>query len=235
MACARAVSPLQPKAPTGGLRKKRLRPRRGPRPSTPPTTRPRPSTLAASSSQACTLVASSSCAASAPTSTGRLLLPRRLLPPHLCSLRPPLDALLPHRLLLPRRLLPPHLRPCEHGWSFLRPSLDLQPTLVSEDVDGSTDDDDGLAVAEHLDEAMEGDLSRAKMRDRYLRQRSISRGERVLAASAEHGAINCGSSMRLSVAADVAASAWRHEAMKVRGGVGSVAAVVGVHAFIPVA
>ncbi|CAL4926987.1 unnamed protein product [Urochloa decumbens] len=50
-----------------------------------------------------------------------------------------------------------------------------------------------------------------------LRQRTVSRGERVLAASAEDGASSCGSSTRESaaaaaVAADVAAAAWRPEA-----------------------
>ncbi|CAO2169608.1 unnamed protein product, partial [Urochloa humidicola] len=68
------------------------------------------------------VAASSSRAASAPASTGRrLLLPRRLLPPHLRSLRPPLDALLPHRLLLPS-LHPRLLLPCHHPRRLLPPT-----------------------------------------------------------------------------------------------------------------
>ncbi|XP_062178937.1 uncharacterized protein LOC133883588 isoform X1 [Phragmites australis] len=55
--------------------------------------------------------------------------------------------------------------PSRSGWSSLRPQLDLQSALLSEDAAG-----DARAVAELLNAALEGDLPRAKKLTKELRK-----------------------------------------------------------------
>ncbi|CAN6273229.1 unnamed protein product [Urochloa humidicola] len=83
-----------------------------------------------------------------------------------------LSGLLPCRLLLPRRLPPPPTTPPPAS-PPPTPPLPLRVRVVllafvvgppaharAEDVDANTEDDDDLAVAELLDAAMEGNLTR---------------------------------------------------------------------------